>query len=97
MRRILRQRLAAPFPSAYKTHQANKFPDLAPGGVGLAGIAAWLCGASPVVLTDIEEDDEVLENLRENCRGNGANCTVAGLSWGFVTPQTAELVRAEPR
>jgi hypothetical protein len=49
------------------------------------------------VLTDIEDDDEVLRNLRKNCRGNGADCTVAGLSWGKVTPQTAELVRAEPK
>jgi predicted nicotinamide N-methyase len=57
-------------------------------GVGTAGLAAAVCGASPVFLTDINQP--ALRCARENVQKNGpevqAACRVAYLDWAAPPP-----------
>lgn len=61
-------------------------------GVGLAGIVAALVGAR-VTLTDREDDESVLDNLRTNCTANGLTCPVLGLTWGQISRESESLFR----
>ncbi|KAI4979293.1 hypothetical protein ZWY2020_016046 [Hordeum vulgare] len=50
-------------------------------GTSLPGLVAAKVGAD-VTLTDIAHNAEVLDNIRQICSLNNANCTVLGLTWG---------------
>ncbi|KQJ92960.1 methyltransferase-like protein 23 isoform X2 [Brachypodium distachyon] len=50
-------------------------------GTSLPGLVAAKVGAN-VTLTDIADNTEVLDNIRQICGVNDANCNVLGLTWG---------------
>uniref|UniRef100_A0ACD5V6X5 Uncharacterized protein n=1 Tax=Avena sativa TaxID=4498 RepID=A0ACD5V6X5_AVESA len=50
-------------------------------GTSLPGLVAAKVGAD-VTLTDIAQNTEVLNNIRQVCSLNNANCKVVGLTWG---------------
>uniref|UniRef100_A0ACD5TBT4 Uncharacterized protein n=1 Tax=Avena sativa TaxID=4498 RepID=A0ACD5TBT4_AVESA len=50
-------------------------------GTSLPGLVAAKVGAD-VTLTDIAHNTEVLNNIRQVCSLNNANCKVVGLTWG---------------
>ncbi|KAK1614241.1 hypothetical protein QYE76_019758 [Lolium multiflorum] len=50
-------------------------------GTSLPGLVAAKVGAD-VTLTDIAHNTEVLNNIRQICGLNDANCKVVGLTWG---------------
>ncbi|CAM0947594.1 unnamed protein product [Alopecurus aequalis] len=50
-------------------------------GTSLPGLVAAKVGAD-VTLTDIAHNTEVLNNIRQICSLNNANCKVLGLTWG---------------
>jgi len=50
-------------------------------GTALPGVVAAKIGAA-VVLTDREDQPQVLENMRRTCTLNGISCEIQGLSWG---------------
>lgn len=52
------------------------------------------------MLTDREDAPWVLENMRGAVAANGedlgSNCTVAGLSWGNISPAAIKLANEDP-